>query len=299
MKIEFRCDECDRLLRVADTHVGKEIACPACESALIVPDPESDEWATHVDTLGIEARPAQVWSPRTASLTAILRDTWALYVQNLGKLLVVTLIDLLLWLIGIVLIFVPAIGTFAVLQQAVGIPVPLSVLGMFLVMFIGFMYLVNSMTCSQALFFLKVARGQSTSINDAFHIGGGKGKITILPTLFAALTAVGLLMVVIPGILIYLFFWPYIWVWADRQSGDRDSRAFTLAESLSNRNIRTSLAITVIGLAMTFGGLSFFGYSLFGMLKAVAYLHMTGQEVTGLARKPLWTDQTFEDDPEA
>jgi len=31
--------------------------------------------------------------------------------------------------------------------------------------------------------------------------------------------------------------------------------------------------------------LSFFGYSLFGVLKAVAYLHMSGQEVTGLRRR--------------
>ncbi|RLS42463.1 MAG: hypothetical protein DWH81_04310 [Planctomycetota bacterium] len=276
MKIEFRCDNCDRLLRVSDLHVGNEVSCPACRAPMIVPDVDADPPQLSDEPL------EKTWSPQTASFSKIIQDTWALYGQNLGMLVVVTLIDLLLWLLGLVSILIPAVGTFAVLQEAVQIPIELSVIAMFLVMLLGFMFLVNSMTCSQTEFFLKVARGERTSIRDAFRGGGGTRKITMLPTFFALLIFSGLSLLVVPGVAAYLFFWPYIWIWADRKTGGRDSHAFSLAATLSNRNIGTSLAISGIGIVMTFLGLSFFGYSLFGLLKAVAYLHMSGQEVTGL-----------------
>jgi hypothetical protein len=298
MKIEFRCDQCDRLLRVSDFHIGKLIACPACHNSLVVPAAEFEEAVFPIEGLQSAVTSERIWDPQTASLRRILQETWALYVQNMGMLVVVTLVDLLLWLVGIVLIFIPALGTFAVLQQAVGFPISLSMLAMLLVILLGFTYLVNTMTCSQTRFFLKVARGERTSIRDAFSVGGG-GKVTMLPTLFAVLTMSGLLLLVLPGVAAYLFFWPYIWVWADRQTGDRDGRAFSLAGSLSSRNVGTSLAITGIGLAMTFVGLSFFGYSLFGMLKAVAYLRMSGQEVTGLDRMRPVVDETLSDEESA
>lgn len=298
MKIEFRCESCDRLLRVPTLSAGRVIACPACQSANIVPDADAgrDELDTEVSisaaqwrTPSAPSHPGEdplepVWDPQTASLPRIIQDTWALYGQNLGMLVVVTLIDLLLWLFGLVVIAILTVGTFAVLEQAVRVPVPLTVIAMFLVLLLGFVYLVNSMTCSQTQFFLKVARGEHTTIRDAFRGDRGTRRITMLPTLFGLLVLSGMSLLIIPGVTAYLFFWPYIWVWADRQTGGRDSRSFSLAASLSNRNIGTSLAISGIGIAMTFLGLSFFGYSLFGVLKAVAYLHMSGQEVTGLNR---------------
>lgn len=301
MKIEFRCDDCHRLLRVSDLYIGRTIACPVCQSANVVPDAD-------VDINEFEAEPAavagkrpdsqaptspdegpleSVWDPQTASLSLIFQDTWALYVQNLGMLVVVTLIDLLLWLFGLTLIAILTVGTFAVLEQAVQVPIPLAFIAMSLVLLLGFMYLVNSMTCSQTQFFLKVARGEHTTIRDAFRGDGGTRRITMLPTFFGLLVLSGMSVLLIPGVAAYLFFWPYIWVWADHQTGGRDSRAFSLAASLSNKNIGASLAISCLGIAMTFLGLSFFGYSLFGVLKAVAYLHMSGQEVTGLYRGPL------------
>lgn len=310
MKIEFRCDGCHRLLRVSDLSIGKTIACPACQSANVVPeeDGDVDEFDSQVEGVA-GPRPApqvptppgeelreSVWDPQPASLSLIFQDTWALYGQNLGMLVVVTLIDLLLWLFGLALIAILTVGTFAVLEQAVRIPVPLAFVAMLLVLLFGFLYLVNSMTCSQTQFFLKVARGEHTSIRDAFRGDRGTRRITMLPTFFGLLVLSGMSVLLIPGVTAYLLFWPYIWVWADRQTGGRDSRAFSLAASLSNRNIGTSLAISCIGIAMTFLGLSFFGYSLFGVLKAVAYLHMSGQEVTGLNRRPRVRGEVVSDE---
>lgn len=280
MKTDFRCVRCDRLLRVAIVHVGCSVACPACRTELVVPafDPI---WEAESDTLPAAS---PVWNPQTVSLASILQDTWTLYIENLWLLLVVALIDVLLWMVGIVLIVIPAVGTFALLWKAIGMP-SLSVVGMFLVLSLGFMYLMNAMTCCQAKFFLKVARGEPTSLLDAFHIGWKKGAITMLPTIFVVICLTGLTLFVFPGVCVYLFFWPYIWIWADRQTGDRASNAFLLAKDLSQRNLGTSVAIAAIGVVMTIFGLKLFGQSLNGILKAVAYLHMSGQEVTGIVRR--------------
>ena len=282
MKIEFRCQHCDQLLRVAATYAGQWIVCPECRSSLSVPEQELDGQATsHWLT---DDRP--IWSPQAVSLWSILRDSWAIYVQNLWLLLAVACIDLILLIVGTVLILVPAVGTFAVLWKAIGIPPPVSVLGMFLVLALGFMYLFNAMTCCQTKFFLKVARGEPTSILDAFHLGWKKGAITMLPTVFAAMCLSGLLLFVVPGVLVYIFFWPSIFIWADDQTGGRNSQAFPLAKDLSLMNMGTSTGLAVISLVMKFFGffLFLFSESFLGVLRAVAYLQMSGQEVTGVKR---------------
>ena len=282
MKIEFRCDQCDRLLRVAPIHAGSAVACPACRMELMVPDLDS---AWEDDSVVGRAGAESVWDPQTVSLQSILHDTWTLYIENLWLLLAVALIDVLLWIIGIVLIFIPAVGTFAVLLKAIGLAPPLSVVGMFIVWGLGFMYLMNAMTCSQAKFFLKIARGEPTTIFDAFHVGWGHGAITMLPTIFCVICMFGLVTFIVPGVFVYLFFWPYIWIWADQQTGGQDSRAFVLAKDLSQRNLATSVAISAISILMTIFGFKLFGQSWNGVLKAVAYLKMSGQEITGIVRR--------------
>ncbi len=285
MKFEFRCDHCNRLLRVAVVHVGALTACPACHSKLEVPEsaPTSIE----------EAAPL-VWMPQTASLPRILKDTWTLYVENLWMLLAVALIDLCLWIVGIVLVFIPAVGTFAVIFKALGLNQAWAVVGMCLVLILGLMSLVNVMICTQTKFFLKVARGEPIRILEAFQIHWNKQAVSPLPTIFGVITLTGLMLCAVPGMFVYLRYWPYIWVWADRQTDNHDALAFPLASQLSNRNLRSSVAITAIGIGLSLVGFKVFGRSLNGLLKAVSYLHMSGQEVTGLAHREKEPVVTFE-----
>ncbi len=284
MKIEFRCSQCSRLLRVATEYVGHAMTCPACEASQSVPDPETDPGASHFSVSHRTEVFEPVWNPQAVSLRDVLRETWTLYVENLWLLLGVAFIDLVLWVVGLFLAIAPAVGTFAVLHQAIGVPLPFSVVGMFVVLALGSMTLVNVMTCCQTKFFLKVARGEPVTIMDAFHIGWKKGEVSMLPTIFAAISLSGLVICIVPGVFVYLLFWPYIWVWADQQTGGQDSHAFPLSKDLCTRNMGTSIAVGAIGLVLTIFGFKFFGQSLLGILKAVAYLKMSGQEVTGLAR---------------
>src|ERR1700741_2424879 len=48
--IEFRCPNCQKLLRIAAAAAGKQAQCPECRTAMIVPKPpELDRQATPVD----------------------------------------------------------------------------------------------------------------------------------------------------------------------------------------------------------------------------------------------------------
>ncbi len=246
MKIEFHCEQCDQHLRAADDFVDRVIVCPACHSETFVPNPDSDERATWYEPVIVDSEQAPVWAPQSVSMSEIFQDAWSLYVEHLWMLLAVAVIDLVLWVVGLALIFVPAVGTFAVLWKAVGIPPPLSVLGMFIVLALGGMTLINAMICSHAKFYLKIARGERATILDAFHIGWRRGAVTMLPTIFTAMCVTGLTLCVVPGVLVYLFFWPYVWIWADRQTGENVSQAFPMSRDLTSRNFGISLTGTTV-----------------------------------------------------
>jgi hypothetical protein len=46
MPVRFLCPECHQLLAVGSKKIGKEVNCPKCQAAIVVPDPEQDETAT-------------------------------------------------------------------------------------------------------------------------------------------------------------------------------------------------------------------------------------------------------------
>ena len=41
MAIEFRCTQCNKLLRTGDETVGKQARCPECGAITVVPQPDS------------------------------------------------------------------------------------------------------------------------------------------------------------------------------------------------------------------------------------------------------------------
>lgn len=273
-KIEFRCGDCDSLLRVGEVHRGKWVACPTCRNELQVPE-ESDSpfEIEEIDT-------AVVWNPSTVSVGEIFRDTWEIYVQNLWMLLGVALIDLILYAVGLFVILLPAIAAGLALAGAQNIPRELVLLGVLMAAMIGLITLVNVMACRHARFFLKVARGESVSVSEALRLELRPQSMTLLPVAFGLIVGIGLMIMVIPGVYVYLTLWPYLWVWADSQTADRSVNAFPLAKELTKRNLKTSIAVSLVVLVGAFfGQAEIFTGTFARLLKAVAYLKMSGQEV--------------------
>ena len=126
-------------------------------------------------------------------------------------------------------------------------------------------------------------------IAEAIRIELRPQSVTFLPIAFGLLVGIGLMIMVIPGVFIYLTLWPYLWVWADHQTADRTVDAFPLSKELTKRNVGPSIAISLVVLVGSFfGQAEIFTGTFARLLKAVAYLKMSGQEVS-LHRKQ---DQT-------
>lgn len=73
MPIEFRCRECDNLLRTPDNSVGKTGRCPSCKATMVIPDVHADD--EHADPTGDEgANFGVLASPFAQHETAVVQS---------------------------------------------------------------------------------------------------------------------------------------------------------------------------------------------------------------------------------
>ncbi len=329
MKIEFRCESCDSLLRMAVRFAGEAVDCPACHtlqwvpresvsrrsspavaqpnstSTLSVTNPESKpprsvvasnapldrscpECATPVSSKAEACQacsqalePELAWKPTVASVSAIFRDTWAIYVDQLWLLVGAAILEGIMILFGYCLLLIPSFLAAGVLMP-LGRP-ELVMLAMCGIFGLGLVVQHNVITASFCRFHLKLAKGEPVSLADALHIEWRRGAVSFLPTMYGFLLISGLLILVIPGVIVYLVLWPYCWVWADGKTGKSNANAFPLAKELTSRNMPVSFSLAGVGLALFFVNVLAFPFSrsLKGVLQAVAYLHMSGQAVGG------------------
>ena len=128
---------------------------------------------------------------------------------------------------------------------------------------------------------LSVCRGRHTTIDMLFS--GGDRFLPILGTSIIAFFAVvfGFMMLIVPGVILILFFWPYYYLIVDKQCPALDS--FSLAYSFAKPNAGTSFLLGILGMAIMLIGLLAFcvgiiaAVPLLGVLSATAYLMMKGE----------------------
>ena len=128
---------------------------------------------------------------------------------------------------------------------------------------------------------LKVAHGKQASIGDLFS--GGKYYVPMLVTMliFKIMTSVGFLLLIVPGIIVYILFSQYAYLIIDRNMGIGDSLQMSLEITKGNRMTIFLICLISIGLAIL-GAFAFcigvfFAMPLIYLIWVVAYLSMTGQ----------------------
>ena len=128
---------------------------------------------------------------------------------------------------------------------------------------------------------LKIARGQPANIGDVFS--GGKYYVPMLVTMliFTLATQIGFLLLIIPGIIIFLMFGQYVYLIVDRNLG--------IVESLEmSKEITQGNKMTIFLIGLVCGGLVIVGaipcflgwlvvFPYMALLHTVVYLTMTGQ----------------------
>ncbi len=212
MAIDFRCVQCQKLLRTSDDTAGKQAKCPECGTVMTIPAASAAGGALPPAPLGgdspigaagpLPSRPTNSGDPfqpgspftpagaasaqypirrGTLDLGDVFSRTWTIFKPDWGICLAVVVI---VWAIG-----------FGVNMVTGFIPIVGAIVGMLFEVWISI---------GQAMFFLKKARGQNAAIEDIFHGWPYFGKI-LLASILVGLISFGIIVVcMIPLVLVGL-----------------------------------------------------------------------------------------------
>jgi phage FluMu protein Com len=290
--IQFHCPYCDKALKASDDKAGLRVKCPTCGNAITVEESPQAPVA-EIDDDGLNESAFEP-SPQSQPLAPVPLDpgevigtSWEIYKSQLGILIAAVVIATFLPLaISYMGSFVAAIlgdvgGQVGRRNNMVrpGFTVASMMISFGTTLFVWF--LQSFLGIGQAIVFLKVARGQPTEFGDLFR--GGHYFLRALGSgfLFGLMIFFGVLLLIVPGIIAGLMFWPYLYVLVDTDAPGLDclSRAREITRNTWGTMVVIWLAAMGIGmlgaLACCVG--TIFTTPLAFMLYTVAYCRMTGQ----------------------
>ena len=261
MPIEFRCTDCNKLLRTKDESAGKQAKCPECGKRLTVPiatpapDIASPPGDNYNPTDYLPANPyaapqagnirgqmsataAGQLAPTPIEFGDMFRRTWAIFRRNLGICILLNLV------VG------AAIGA-AFLTGMLVVGVAFFTTGSFLVggltavlIVFGVFYLILSLAAGIHHCLLNIARGNETSLRELFNARQWVMPLFLSGIMVNALVGLGNLLI-FGGIFAFLCLWPHQYLIIDRNMGAVDSIGEAIRITSGNR--LTVLLILLVG----------------------------------------------------
>jgi len=293
MPIEFRCTQCNKLLRTADQSAGKKAKCPECGQILRVPSPQTESPPAGAppplfDTgapgrpqrpatpVGPTAGPGEI-TPSKLVMGDLFRTTWELFKREALMCILAPIVMAIFVLVSVGLAWVAVVVGGLVSGSAL-VAIVLAVLVVLAT--IPFQVWVG---IGLARFFLNVARARPASFGDLFSARPDE----ILPVFLAALlfnimVQIGVILLIVPGIILATMFSQFAYLIIDRGMGVFDSLRFS--KVLTNGNKMTLFLTALVGwlgavvfTVVTLGIGSLLTGPFFSLLVAVIYLRITGQ----------------------
>jgi phage FluMu protein Com len=297
MTIEFRCTQCHKLLRTPDGTAGKKAKCPQCGAVVAIPV-ATDELASEASTVpapspapsvpkpqpqpqsqnpfqspaGTEshlAPPGEVrrgFQPTRIDIADVMGRAWLIYKNRLGP----CLLAMFVYFIAIVAVS----GALGFAARNAGGFVNVSI-GLMQYVFGIFLYL------GLMGFMLKTARGEKAEVSDLFGAGPLVLRGLGVMVLYMLAYAIGLVLLIIPGIIVLFMFSQAIFVLIDQGTGVIDSLRYSAQATKGNKLTLFALGVIgsllgMLGMCALFVGI-FFVMPYIVLLQAVVYLRMTGQ----------------------
>ncbi len=230
-------------------------------------------------------------TPTVVGVEPILNHAWQIWQQNLGLLVGMTLVA---GVISNVVTYLFAIPQFALEQNnehemAQLIAILGNIISNLVQIFLGI---------GEAQIVLKLARRQPAQFTDLF--GGGSVFLPVLggAILMGLAVGFGLLLLIVPGVILALMWWPTYYLLVEKKTGVFES--FSVAAKISQGNWGNafllwllSIGILLLGcLALCIGLL--FAAPLVALLWGTAYLMMSGQlPIQPSYSKPSFTQPDF------
>jgi len=317
MPIEFKCPSCGKNLRVPDESGGKKARCPQCQQITAIPlasiggappqqpsqppqqpstPPPQDSLFSDPSPLGsasVEedfnpyrtpagAEPMAGGGPtlggaighRVVTVDEVFSYAWNVWKENLGLLVGVTFV--------VMIISGAAGGATEVIEQAA---LQAGGLGMYIIValacFVGEQVLQSFLWIGQIQIFLKLARGQRAEFSDLFS--GGPYLLPMIGIWFLMTLAItaGLVLLIVPGIILALMWWPTYYLIAEGRCGVMES--FSIAGRITQQNWGAAFVLFILSILLIIAGLLaccvgvLFAAPLCGMMFSVAYLMMSNQ----------------------
>lgn len=315
MTINFSCEICGKTLSTSDDKAGRKAKCPGCGEMLIVPNPDGtspndlpgDEATSAATSSHSEKIPCPMCgedvpasakqcefcgeplkgtrrsdSPQTIEIGDVISTGWNVFKSDMGTALGVVIVAILIMAVASVPQSV--LSAIADVTQRQGDQQTALVLRLVSLLFLPVAYAVQFyIGCGQASALLKIARGENADIGELFRGGRFFWRNTGASIIFLLMFGFGCVFCLIPGLIVWAMFWPYLFVLVDEDPSGVDclGRAYTL--TAGNRLAGFLLILVSIGLYLAgFMALCigvFFTVPLLMVMWAVAYCRMTGQRV--------------------
>lgn len=302
MPIEFACPSCNQTLRVPDELAGKQARCPKCSAVVSIPNelrmsspPLSSPFAAEgsppsQNPFAGAANPyaaphAATHEPHKPGVSGgfghrrvepgeVISFAFNVWKVNLGLLVGVT------FFVGIVQNGLSQASNIAIalLADQVGQEVAA---GLSVVTFLFVTALGVFLQIGQAKVILNCCRGQPAAFGDVFS-GGDRFWPTVgISFLLGILWLLGFLLLIVPGVILMLMFWPAYYLVIDRRTPVFAS--FDVARSITSGNKGTMIVIWLACMGfMILGALAccvglLFAAPLVATTFTVAYLMMSDQ----------------------
>jgi hypothetical protein len=127
---------------------------------------------------------------------------------------------------------------------------------------------------------LNIARGRPANVGDLFTAGRFYLPVLVTMFIFQIMISIGFLLLIVPGIILYVMFSQYLYLIIDRNMGIADSLQTSLEITKGNRMAIFMVGLISIGLGIL-GAITCVGWifttPLVALTWVVAYLSMTGQ----------------------
>ncbi len=315
MPIDFRCPQCEKMLRVPDASAGVKAKCPECGEIVNVPHADSGEQENPFGTPPGQgpnpfsddapppkpppkpegADPANPYqSPSAAGFgpagagpavsgeivaTPVEFGEIFAYAWEVWKTNLGILVGVFLTMMVINMGFSIVQGIVQAVFQQQGEEEIAIVVGS-LLNFSGTLVQIF-LGIGQAQIILKLLRGQPAAFGELF--GGGSLYLRVLgASILAGIAMIpALLACVIPGIILALIFWPFYWLIVDGKTKAIES--FSVAAAIGKANLATTFVIWLAGIGIVIVGLlamcvgALFAVPLVSVMWGAGYLMMSGQ----------------------
>jgi DNA-directed RNA polymerase subunit RPC12/RpoP len=312
--IEFSCRHCGKALSTSDDKAGRKAKCPGCGEPILVPSPAEDlEYAAPADDAELDDLDADAPDitcpmcgaknpPRTKACEAcgeplksdrsqerrpqkieageVLSAGWSIYKQEMGLVIGGCVITSLLGMAA----GLPQqmMAMIAGMMQAQGEDQTAIILQTVSWCFLPLSYIAQwYLTCGLSRMLLNVARGQPAALGDIFSGAKYLWRMAGASIVFGIMVTVGFICLIIPGIILMLMFWPFVYTLVDEDPPGIDALWRTRKYTDGNWGAAfvlflAAFAINILGVCALFVGV-IFTFPLTSLMMAVAYCKMTGQ----------------------